>query len=146
MERFGGTIKAAAGATAKATVKPDNGIYFRVVFAGGSQLDGKAAFGRVVVNGPKSSVPPSGSATVVALDYSFRATGLRAGVNRVAFRNDGKERHYVLMFRMKSGKTIETYARKWHPTCKARRKRLKKPAVRNSRSSAAESPCRPTSP
>ena len=107
MEGFGGTNKAAAGTTARATVNLDKGTYLWVVLAGGSELDGKAPFGRFVVNGPKSSVPPSGSATVVALDYSFRATGLRTGINRVAFRNDGKERHHVLMFRMKPGRTID---------------------------------------
>ncbi len=107
IEVFGGTTKAGGGSSTTATVNLDKGSYVWIVFAGGSELDGKTPFGRFTTTGAKSVTPPSGSASIVAKEYGYDITGLKAGPNKVAFSNAGQERHHAVMFRIKPGKTIQ---------------------------------------
>lgn len=50
---------------------------------------------------------PSTTATIDAVDYSFEASGLKAGKQPVLFTNSGKEPHFALAAPIKPGKTIE---------------------------------------
>jgi hypothetical protein len=50
---------------------------------------------------------PSTTATIDAVEYSFEASGLRAGKQSVLFANKGKEPHFALAAPIKPGKTIE---------------------------------------
>ena len=50
---------------------------------------------------------PSTTATIDAVDYSFEASGLKAGKQAILFANKGKEPHFALAAPIKPGKTIE---------------------------------------
>jgi hypothetical protein len=54
----------------------------------------------------KASLPRT-SARIVARDYSYEASGLKAGKNTITYENAGKELHHVLAFPLKPGATIE---------------------------------------
>jgi hypothetical protein len=54
---------------------------------------------------------PDTSALVVARDYSFEASGLKAGENRVRFENEGREPHHVVAFPLRPGAQIGAVAR-----------------------------------
>ena len=59
------------------------------------------------VTGDGDAALPSTSATIDAVDYSFEASGLKAGKQAVLFSNKGKEPHFALAAPIKPGKTIE---------------------------------------
>jgi hypothetical protein len=54
---------------------------------------------------------PEGEARIVAADYSFESSGLRAGRNLVEFDNAGRQPHHVIAARIVEGKTIEDVRR-----------------------------------
>ena len=49
---------------------------------------------------------PSAPATVSAKEYSFDASGLKAGKNQIAFENIGAEPHHIIAVPMTPGATI----------------------------------------
>jgi hypothetical protein len=60
------------------------------------------------VTGERTTAPlPRSVGTVTARDYSFDATGLKAGRNPVALRNAGKEPHHLLAFPYNKGATLK---------------------------------------
>ena len=65
-----------------------------------------SAFAAVEVTGDGDGELPTSSARVEARDYSFEASGLKAGKGRVLFTNTGKEPHFALMAPIKPGKTL----------------------------------------
>jgi hypothetical protein len=57
------------------------------------------AVATIEVTGEASTTKlPRGDATVTTREYAFATRGLKAGPNRIAFRNAGKEPHHVLAF------------------------------------------------
>jgi hypothetical protein len=65
-----------------------------------------SAFTPFKVTGDGGGELPTTSARVEARDYSFEASGLKAGKGRVLFTNTGKEPHFALMAPIKPGKTL----------------------------------------
>ena len=65
------------------------------------------AFAPFEVTGDGDGELPTTSARVEARDYSFEASGLKAGKGRVLFTNTGKEPHFALMAPIKPGKTLD---------------------------------------
>jgi hypothetical protein len=59
------------------------------------------------VTGSGSGELSTPSARIDAKEYSFDASGLKAGKQEVTFDNKGKEPHFVVGLPIKSGKTIE---------------------------------------
>lgn len=60
------------------------------------------------VTGERTTAPlPRSIGSVTARDYSFDTTGLKAGRNRVAIRNAGKEPHHLLAFPYNKGTTLK---------------------------------------
>jgi hypothetical protein len=55
----------------------------------------------------KDAELPEADGTVIARDYSFAPSGLKAGKNSVLFDNQGNELHHLIALPMKSGATIE---------------------------------------
>jgi hypothetical protein len=60
--------------------------------------------------GPAGELPKT-PATIRATEYKFDVSGLKAGKNRVAFENAGRQPHIVGMAPIKRGKTIEDVRR-----------------------------------
>jgi hypothetical protein len=58
------------------------------------------------VAGTASGDLPSAPATVSAKEYSFDASGLKAGKNQIAFENTGAEPHHIIAVPMTPGATI----------------------------------------
>ena len=89
------------------------GTYY-AVDAGSAEGEGEGkpfytqgAIARFKVTGEASGGElPSAPATVSATEYSFDASGLMAGTNKIAFENAGKEPHHVIAAPMASGATI----------------------------------------
>ena len=65
-----------------------------------------SAFAALEVTGDGDGELPTSSARVEARDYSFEASGLKAGKGRVLFTNTGKEPHFALLAPIKPGKTL----------------------------------------
>jgi len=59
-----------------------------------------------VEGGASEGELPEAPATITATEYKFQATGLKTGVNRIRFANDGKELHHVIAFQLAPGKTV----------------------------------------
>jgi len=49
---------------------------------------------------------PTGGGTITAKDYSFTASGLKAGKNTLVFTNQGRQWHHVQAFPLKKGVTL----------------------------------------
>jgi hypothetical protein len=58
------------------------------------------------VSGEGAGGAPSAPASIAAVEYSFKATGLKAGKQKVLFDNKGKQPHLIAAAPMKPGKTI----------------------------------------
>ena len=61
----------------------------------------------IEVTGDGTGELPETTASIDAVEFSFEASGLKAGTNEVLFTNKGKEPHFVLAAPIKSGKTID---------------------------------------
>jgi hypothetical protein len=59
------------------------------------------------VTGEKGEDISAPAATIAAKEYSFTASGLKAGQTEVTFENTGKQPHFVVGVPLKPGKTIE---------------------------------------
>ena len=107
LEGAGGTGTVAPSKSNVAIVNLDTGSHLWLIFSNGGELDGgKAPFGRFTVTGAKSATNPTGTSSITTKEYGFETSGLKAGVNRVAFANAGKEWHHAVMSKIKAGKTI----------------------------------------
>jgi hypothetical protein len=96
----GGVGSVASGESAKVTQTLPAGSYIAV------DIDTNAS-APLEVTGNTGDDAPAGAATIDATEYSFEATGLKAGSNEVTFANAGKEPHFIAGVRIKPGKTIE---------------------------------------
>ncbi|HVE68994.1 MAG TPA: hypothetical protein VNB64_10480 [Solirubrobacteraceae bacterium] len=105
----GGVGGTEPGQNATATQFLPPGTYYAIAQAE-SEDEGegpKPATARFQVEGGESEGELADQpATITAKDYSFSATGLKTGVNRIRFDNRGKELHHVIAFQLAPGKTV----------------------------------------
>ena len=59
-----------------------------------------------ITGGESGGALPKANATISAVEYSFKASGLKAGSNTVEFANNGKQLHHVIGFPLLPGKTL----------------------------------------
>jgi hypothetical protein len=97
----GGTPWAAPGETSAAVQELPAGDYMAVDF------DSNAVAPLKVTAGGNGAKPPSTDARIEATEYSFTATGLKAGVNTVEFANVGKQPHFFAAVPFKPGATLK---------------------------------------
>lgn len=104
----GGAGPAAAGEEVSSTQVLEPGAYYAVDSSGGR----RPAYVRFEVTGEASDAElPAADATITARDFSFEASGLRAGVNEVTFDNTGREIHHVIAFPLAEGRTADDFRR-----------------------------------
>ncbi len=104
----GGAGPAAAGEEVSSTQVLEPGTYYAIDTAGGR----RPAYASFEVTGEASDAElPAADATVTAEDFSFEATGLRAGTNEVTFDNAGREIHHVIAFPLAEGRTADDFRR-----------------------------------
>jgi hypothetical protein len=60
-----------------------------------------------VTGEPTTAELPETDATITAKDFSFEASGVKPGKNRLTFENTGKELHHVIAMPLAKGSTIE---------------------------------------
>ncbi len=77
----------------------------RYYVAGSGNEQGAVAQFRVTPGGPPAK-PPAARAQVVARDYAFKVSGLRAGTTEVEFRNTGSEPHHAYFAPLRAGATL----------------------------------------
>ncbi len=77
----------------------------RYYVAGSGNEQGAVAQMRVTAGGNPTK-PPAARARVVARDYGFRVSGLRAGRTEVEFRNTGAEPHHAYFAPLRRGSTL----------------------------------------
>lgn len=109
----GGVAGVAPGQTASSTQRLPAGTYYAMDTGspegedGGEPYVARGAIAKIDVRADGNDGQlPRADATVTARDYSFQASGLRAGTARVRFRNAGKEPHHLLAVPMRPGATI----------------------------------------
>ena len=106
-----GTIKPGTSTSVDVDLVP--GTYY-AVDAGSTEGEGEGkpyytqgGLVRFEVQGDKASGElPGAPATVSAKEYSFDASGLKAGKNRIAFDNVGAEPHHIIALPMTPGATV----------------------------------------
>ncbi len=104
----GGAGPAAAGEQVRSTQVLVPGTYYAVDTSGGR----RPAYVRFEVTGEESDAElPAADATITARDFSFDASGLRAGENVVTFDNTGREIHHVIALPLAEGRTAEDFRR-----------------------------------
>jgi hypothetical protein len=101
----GGVGTTAPGQTGSATQNLAAGNYFVVAMPEEEAQPASAEF-KVEGGGTEGELPKT-SAEIVAREYTFDATGLKAGKNKVLFKNEGRELHHVVGAPIQPGKTIE---------------------------------------
>jgi uncharacterized cupredoxin-like copper-binding protein len=99
----GGIGTVAPGKTGTATVVLKPGNYYVQNDEGEPGPDNLA---KLSVTGEGGGELPSTPATVTAKEYSFQASGLKAGSNRITFENGGKELHHLLAVPIKPGANL----------------------------------------
>ena len=107
IEGAGGSAGMGAGKSNVAIVNLGTGTYAWGVSSSGPELDGKTPIGQFAVTGDKSKSEPKAGTKITAKEYTFETSGLKAGVNRVAFINAGKEWHHLIFAKIKAGKTLD---------------------------------------
>lgn len=78
----------------------------RYYVAGSGNEQGAVAQFRVTAGG-RPAKPPAARAQVVARDYAFEVSGLRAGRMEVEFRNTGDEPHHAYFAPLRAGATLD---------------------------------------
>jgi hypothetical protein len=113
----GGVGTIAPGATATVTQRLEPGSY---VFIDSGEPPGQdvephyrqGAVAELTVTGEATEADlPEADATVTATEYSFSASGLKAGKNKLEFRNGGGQWHHLVLTEIKAGSTIEDVQR-----------------------------------
>jgi len=107
----GGIGTTAPGQTATVTEVLQPGTYYLLDSESGQGSEqSNARKGGAVkfeVTGEQSTVElPETDASITAKDFSFEASGLKAGANRLTFENTGKELHHVIAMPLAKGSTI----------------------------------------
>jgi len=106
----GGAPTAAPGQTSSAIQELQPGSYY--LFSependGEEENPPAAATSAFEVTPNGDAKLPETDAKIVAKEYSFEATGLKAGKNEVEIDNAGKELHHVIAFPLLPGKTLD---------------------------------------
>ncbi len=94
-----GGPSAAPGQTGTVTKNLAPGKYYAI------DIDSDAS-APIEVTGSQASGQPTAGPTVDAVEYSFKATGLKTGKQTVLFQNKGKEPHFIVGGPINPGKTI----------------------------------------
>jgi hypothetical protein len=105
----GGVPQTDPGQTSSATQSLQGGNYFVVSAPAG---EGEPATAELKVeSGGREGRLPEASAEIVASEYAFDVKGLKAGKNKVLFRNDGQELHHAVGAPLRPGKTLDDVRR-----------------------------------
>jgi hypothetical protein len=103
----GGPAAVKTGMTGSATLVLPAGTYYAVDdqdAPGGKTAARLGAVAKFTVKGGDSGAKlPSAPASIDAREYSFSTSGLKAGTNTVAFKNQGKELHHAQLFPLAKG-------------------------------------------
>lgn len=106
----GGVAPTSPGETVAVTQVLRPGTYYvadtqeRVLASGGRLVNAaKRGIARIEVRGKAAAELPGTAATIVAKEYGFESDGIVAGVNRVTFRNAGRQFHQVVAFPIRAG-------------------------------------------
>ena len=109
----GGIGTTPGGQTGRATQVLEPGTYYLAdTESSGGEGEGtsNAKNGGIVkfeVTGDAASAElPATDGSIVANEYSFEATGLKAGKNEITFDNTGKELHHTIAFPLNKGATL----------------------------------------
>jgi hypothetical protein len=100
----GGVGTTAPGQTSSATQALPAGRYYVISSPDGEGRDITASF--QVEGGEAAGTLPTTKAKIDATEYTFRASGLRAGSQQVTFDNSGRELHHVQAFPLRPGVTL----------------------------------------
>jgi len=101
----GGVPQVDPGQTGTSIQNLATGNYF--VFSG-PEGDGQPARTELEVkDGGRPGPLPKASAEIVARDYAFDVNGLKAGKNKVLFKNAGTELHHAVGAPLRPGKTVD---------------------------------------
>lgn len=113
----GGVGTTAPGRAATITQRLEPGSY---VFLDSGEPEGRnvkphyrqGAASELAVTGEATDANlPDADATVTATEYSFNPSGLKAGSNKIRFRNSGAQWHHLIIAGIKSGSTIDDVKR-----------------------------------
>jgi hypothetical protein len=104
----GGVAPVPPGKSGTATVTLEPGSYYIADDAGGEEQAnaGNGGITAFEVTGEGGGELPKTDATIVASEYTFETSGLRAGKNRLTFENSGKELHHAIAFPLREGATV----------------------------------------
>jgi hypothetical protein len=105
----GGVPQTDPGQTSSATQNLQGGNYFVSSAPAGEGEPATAEF--KVESGGREGKLPDASAEIVASEYAFDVKGLKAGKNKVLFRNDGQELHHAVGAPLRPGKTLDDVRR-----------------------------------
>lgn len=100
----GGVGTTAPGETTTVTQDLKNGTYFVIDDEDDNQARGGIA--QLEVSGDFRSASLPQGAKLIAEEYTFTATGLKAGSNTVVFSNSGRQPHHLVAAPIRPGKTI----------------------------------------
>jgi hypothetical protein len=113
----GGVGTTAPGGTTTITQRLEPGSY---LFLDSGEPEGRnvephyrqGAVSELAVTGEATDANlPDADATVTAAEYAFTSSGLKAGKNKIQFRNSGAQWHHMIVARIKSGSTIDDVKR-----------------------------------
>lgn len=102
----GGTGIVGPGQTATAMQVLEPGSYYIADLGDDEESATKTAIAKLEVTGEGGGELPQTEASIVAKEYSFETSGLKAGKNRLTFDNAGKELHHAIAFPLKKGATL----------------------------------------
>ncbi len=103
----GGTGTVAPGKSATVTQVLTPGRYFFIAQPDEEDAGSAAPSAEFEVTGEGTGELPATDATVTAKEYTFAASGLKPGKNKLTFENQGKELHHVIALPINKGATLE---------------------------------------
>ncbi len=100
----GGVAPVPPGKSGTSTVILEPGSYY-IADDGGDEADNfaKGGIAALEVTGKGGGQLPNTDASISAREYTFETSGLKAGKNRLTFKNEGKELHHVIAFPLRPG-------------------------------------------
>jgi len=99
----GGAGVAPPGGRASGTQILKPGTHYLIAERDDEDLPPATAKLEVTGEVPAQASLPAADARITADEYSFRASGLKAGTNKIKFENVGKELHHAIAFPIKRG-------------------------------------------